>query len=259
MSSYEGRTAPPRRSNTPAAVACRRACNAGLVNAYQLEVLRSPIDGAARARLVERARKLVWIGLAWHCVEAGVALAAGLVASSIALVAFGADSLIELLAGGIVLWRFAAIRSGSDTAEHTGHRLISVSFYAVGAYVLAASLGDLIGSHRPATSWVGIALALVALATMPPLALAKRRVADRLVSPTARGESRQTMLCACLALALLVGLAGNALFGIWWLDPAAAIAIAGVAAREGAHAWRGEGCCSSLPLAAGGTHSHTGH
>ena len=229
------------------------------MNAYQVEILRSPIDAAARARLVDRARKLVWIGLAWHCVEAGVALAAGLIASSIALVAFGADSLIELLAGGIVLWRFAAIRSGSESAEHSGHRLISVSFYAVAAYVLAASLGDLIGAHRPAASWVGVALSLVALATMPPLALAKRRVADRLVSPTARGESRQTMLCAYLALALLVGLAGNALFGLWWLDPAAAIIIAAVAAREGANTWRGEGCCASLPLSAGGMHSHDGH
>jgi divalent metal cation (Fe/Co/Zn/Cd) transporter len=243
----------------PTAFACRGACNAGSVNAYQLEILRSPIDAAARARLVDRARKLVWIGLAWHCVEAGVALAAGLIASSIALVAFGADSLIELLAGGIVLWRFAAIRSGSESAEHSGHRLISVSFYAVAAYVLAASLGDLIGAHRPAASWVGVALSLVALATMPPLALAKRRVADRLVSPTARGESRQTMLCAYLALALLVGLAGNALFGLWWLDPAAAIIIAAVAAREGANTWRGEGCCASLPLSAGGMHSHDGH
>jgi divalent metal cation (Fe/Co/Zn/Cd) transporter len=243
----------------PTAFACRGACHAGSVNAYQVEILRSPIDAAARARLVDRARKLVWIGLAWHCVEAGVALAAGLIASSIALVAFGADSLIELLAGGIVLWRFAAIRSGSESAEHSGHRLISVSFYAVAAYVLAASLGDLIGAHRPAASWVGVALSLVALATMPPLALAKRRVADRLVSPTARGESRQTMLCAYLALALLVGLAGNALFGLWWLDPAAAIIIAAVAAREGANTWRGEGCCASLPLSAGGMHSHDGH
>ena len=229
------------------------------MNAYQLEVLRYPTDAAARERLVERARKLVWIGLAWHCVEAGVALAAGVVASSIALVAFGADSLIELLAGGSVLWRFGAIRSGSDAAEHTGHRLISVSFYAVAAYVLATSLDDLIGAHHPASSWVGIALALVALTTMPPLSLAKRRVADRLASATARGESRQTMLCTYLALALLVGLAGNALLGLWWLAPAAAIVIAAAAAREGAHAWRGEGCCAALPLSAGGTHAHTGH
>ncbi|HEX2703875.1 MAG TPA: cation transporter [Solirubrobacteraceae bacterium] len=229
------------------------------MNTYPLDVVRDPVGSEARELLVERARRLVWIGLAWHCVEAAVALAAGLVASSIALVGFGADSLIELLAGGVMLWRFAAIRSGSDSAEHAGHRLISLSFYAVAAYVLAASLDDLVGAHHPACSWVGIALALLALATMPPLALAKRRVAERLASPTARGESRQTLLCAYLALALLVGLAGNALLGLWWLDPAAAMIIAVVAAREGAHAWRGEGCCAALPPSAGGKHAHAGH
>ncbi len=207
-----------------------------------------------RASLVQRARQLVWIGLAWHCVEAAVALAAGAVASSIALVAFGADSVIELLAGGIVLWRFAAIRSGSDSAEHAGHRLIAASFYAVAAYVAADAVIDLAVAHHPASSWAGIALALVALATMPPLAHAKARVAVRLDSATAKGESRQTLLCAYLSLALLIGLAGNALFGLWWLDPAAAIVIAGAAAREGAHAWRGEGCCA-MPLGPG-AHDH---
>ncbi len=209
-----------------------------------------------RDRLVLRARRLVWVGLAWHCAEAAIAIAAGIVASSIALIGFGSDSLIELLAGGVMLWRFAAIRAGSDSAEHAGHRLIAVSFFLVAAYVLASSLNDLLGGAHPAISWVGIALALVALVTMPPLALAKRRVADRLDSATARGESRQTMLCAYLSLALLVGLGGNALFGLWWLDPAAAIVIAAVAAREGVHAWRGEGCCA-VPLSA--AHAHAAH
>jgi divalent metal cation (Fe/Co/Zn/Cd) transporter len=208
-----------------------------------------------REALVTRARRLVWVGLAWHCAEAAVAITAGVVASSIALVAFGADSLIELLAGAVVLWRFAAIRAGSDSAEHAGHRLIAVSFYAVAAYVLATSLNDLVGSHHPAVSWVGIALAFVALVSMPPLARAKSRVAERLDSATARGESRQTMLCAYLSLALLAGLGGNALFGLWWLDPAAAIVIAAAAAREGVHAWRGEGCCAA-PLSAAGAHAH---
>ena len=205
-----------------------------------------------RARLVVRARQLVWIGLAWHLVEAGVALAAGAVASSIALVGFGADSVIELLAGAIVLWRFAAIRSGSEEAEHTGHRLIAVSFYAVAAYVAVEALVDLIGAHHAATSWPGIALALVALATMPSLAHAKARVAEQLGSATAKGESRQTLLCAYLSLALVVGLAGNALLGAWWLDPVAALVIAAAAAREGVQSWRGEGCCAA-PF---GAHDH---
>jgi divalent metal cation (Fe/Co/Zn/Cd) transporter len=222
------------------------------VNAFELRVDQ-------RAGLVLRARQLVWIGLAWHCVEAGVALAAGVAASSIALVGFGADSLIELLAGAIMLWRFAAVRSGSDAAEHAGHRLIAVSFYAVAAYVATEAAIDLIGAHHPATSWVGITLAAVALATMPPLARAKGVVAERLHSATAKGESRQTLLCAYLSLALLVGLAGNALFGIWWLDPAAAVVIAAAALREGVHAWQGEGCCA-MPLVAQNAehHAHDG-
>ena len=104
---------------------------------------------------------------------------------------------------------------------------------------------------------LGVALALAALATMPPLAIAKRRVAERLGSATARGESRQTMLCAYLSLALLLGLGANALFGLWWLDPAAAIVIAAAAAREGALAWRGEDCCGELAFAEPhGSHEH---
>lgn len=225
------------------------------MNATELRIERDrQAPTSDRARLALRARRLVWIGLAWHCAEAAIAIAAGVVASSIALIGFGADSLIELLAGGVMLWRFAAIRSGSDSAEHAGHRLIAVSFYVVAAYVLASSLNDLLGAHHPAISWVGIALALVALVTMPPLGLAKRRVAEQLDSATARGESRQTMLCAYLSLALLAGLGGNALLGLWWLDPAAAIVIAAAAAREGMHAWRGQGCCA-VPLSAGGTHA----
>lgn len=224
------------------------------MNAFELRIDHQ----LARDQLVVRVRRLTWIGLVWHCVEAAVALVAGLAASSIALVGFGADSVIELIAGAIVLWRFAAIRSGTDSAEHTGHRLIALSFYGVAAYVASEALIDLIGGHHPASSWPGIVLALVALATMPPLAYAKARVAVQLGSATARGESRQTALCAYLSLALLAGLAGNALLGVWWLDPAAAVVIAGAAAREGAHAWRGEGCCATLPagIVAGGRRAH---
>jgi divalent metal cation (Fe/Co/Zn/Cd) transporter len=214
-----------------------------------------PLHSAERDGLIKRARRLVWIGLGWHFVEAAVAIGSGVVASSIALIGFGADSVIEVLAGGIVLWRFAAIRAGSDSAEHSGHRLIAVSFYAVALYVSLQALVDLIGGHHPSSSWVGIALAAFALMTMPPLALAKGRVAERLDSATAKGESRQTVLCAYLSVALLIGLAGNALLGIWWLDPASAVVIAAAAAREGRHAWHGDGCCA-MPHAVGAHHDH---
>jgi divalent metal cation (Fe/Co/Zn/Cd) transporter len=206
-----------------------------------------------RDGLVRRARRLVWLGLSWHFVEATVAIGSGVVASSIALIGFGADSVIEVLAGAIVLWRFAAIRAGSDSAEHAGHRLIAVSFYGVAGYVALQALVDLISGDHPSTSWVGIGLAVFALVTMPPLAVAKSRVADRLDSATAKGESRQTVLCAYLSLALLLGLTGNALLGVWWLDPASAIVIAAAAAREGRHAWRGAGCCA-MPHGLGAHH-----
>lgn len=212
-------------------------------------------NSTERDGLVRRARRLVWLGLSWHVVEAAVAIGSGVVASSIALVGFGADSVIEVLAGAIVLWRFAAIRAGSDSAEHAGHRLIAVSFYAVAAYVSIQALADLIGGHRPSTSWVGIGLAAFALITMPPLAVAKSRVAERLDSATAKGESRQTVLCAYLSLALLLGLAGNALLGVWWMDPASAVVIAAAAAREGRHAWRGAGCCA-MPHGLAAHHEH---
>jgi divalent metal cation (Fe/Co/Zn/Cd) transporter len=214
-----------------------------------------PSNSAERDSLVRRARRLVWIGLGWHFVEAAVAIGSGVVASSIALIGFGADSVIEVLAGGIVLWRFAAIRAGSDSAEHAGHRLIAVSFYLVGLYVAVQAAVDLIGGHHPSASWVGIGLAAFALMTMPPLAVAKGRVAGRLDSATAKGESRQTVLCAYLSVALLIGLAGNALLGVWWLDPASAVVIAAAATREGRHAWQGDGCCA-MPHVPGAHHRH---
>jgi divalent metal cation (Fe/Co/Zn/Cd) transporter len=215
----------------------------------------SPSQSAEREGLITRARRLVWIGLGWHFVEAAVAIGSGVVASSIALIGFGADSVIEVLAGAIVLWRFAAIRAGSDSAEHAGHRLIAVSFYGVALYVALQALVDLIGGHHPSASWVGIGLAAFALMTMPPLAVAKGRVAERLDSATARGESRQTVLCAYLSAALLVGLVGNAVLGVWWLDPVSAVVIAAAAAREGRHAWHGDGCCA-MPHTIGGTPHH---
>jgi divalent metal cation (Fe/Co/Zn/Cd) transporter len=203
-----------------------------------------------RARLVRRAKLLAWGGLAWHGVEAGVAIGAGLVAGSIALIGFGADSLIEALAGIVLLWRFAGTRVGSEWAEHRAHRLIAVTFLALTAYVGAEALHALIGRHEPNVSWVGIGLSAVTLATMPPLAAAKRRVGERLGSAATKSESRQTLLCAYLSGALLVGLGANAVAGWWWADPVTGLLIAAVAAREGREAWRGESCCVG-PVAVG--------
>jgi divalent metal cation (Fe/Co/Zn/Cd) transporter len=198
-----------------------------------------------RARWVRRARQLAWIGIGWHVVEATVAVGAGIAAGSIALVGFGADSLIEAAAGLVVLWLFAASRASSARAERRAQKLIALSFYALAAYIGVEAVRSLAIADHPDASWVGIGLSVVTLATMPPLARAKSRVADRLGSSATKSESRQTLLCAYLSAALLCGLALNALAGWWWADPVTALVIAAAAVREGRDAWRGESCCTA--------------
>lgn len=209
------------------------------VNVETLSRLPSPEE---RERLVRRARVLAWSGNAWHFIEFLIALGAGITASSIALIGFGFDSLIESLAGFIIVWRFAASRSDSAQAERRAEQLIAVSFFVLAAYVGVESVRAFFGAHHPETSWVGIGLAAFTAPTMPLLARAKRRVGHKLGSSATVGEAEQNMICAYLSVALLVGLGLNALFSWWWADPAAALVIAAVAAREGVESWRGGHC-----------------
>jgi divalent metal cation (Fe/Co/Zn/Cd) transporter len=201
----------------------------------------APSTAGQRAQLVRRAKLLAWGGNAWHLVEFAIALGAGIAASSVALVAFGIDSLIEVAAGTVVVWLFTGRRVGSASAERLAQRLIAGSFFALAAYIAFDSIRALGGDH-PQPSWVGIGLALVTAPTMPLLARAKRRVGRRLGSRATQSEAGQNMLCAYLSVALLIGLGANALFGWWWADPLAGLVIAAVAAREGRESWRGEGC-----------------
>jgi divalent metal cation (Fe/Co/Zn/Cd) transporter len=203
-------------------------------------------------RLVRRAKQLAWLGVGWHGVEAAIAIGAGLVAGSIALVGFGADSLIESFAGFILLWRFAASRATSEDAEQRAQKLIAISFYVIAAYVGFEALRSLLTADRPEASWVGIGLAAITLVTMPPLAIAKGRVGEKLGSSATKSEGQQNMLCAYLSAALLVGLGANALFGLWWADPVTALVIAGVAVKEGRESWRGESCCTAPIVVADG-------
>jgi divalent metal cation (Fe/Co/Zn/Cd) transporter len=197
---------------------------------------------ARRALFVHRARQLAWLGLGWHLIEAAVALAAGVAAGSVALIGFGADSLIEAAAGIVVLWLMTSTRSSSPTAERRAQQLIAASFVVLAAYIGIEAIRDLAGSHRPDASWVGIMLSVLTLATMPPLAAAKRRVGEQLGSSATTSESRQTMLCAYLSGALLIGLLANAALDWWWADPLVALAIAAVATREARDSWRGNAC-----------------
>jgi divalent metal cation (Fe/Co/Zn/Cd) transporter len=208
----------------------------------QLERLQARVP-AERRRLERTARLLAWGGIAYHIAEFAVAIAAGIAAGSIALIGFGADSLIEALAGIVVLWLFTGARIGSEAAERRAQQLMAASFFVLAAYIAVESGRSLAGGHEPSASWVGVGLAGFTAVTMPLLALVKRRVGRRLGSAAAVKEASQTQLCAYLSVALLVGLLANAVAGWWWADPLAALVIAGVAVREGVTAWRGEGCC----------------
>jgi divalent metal cation (Fe/Co/Zn/Cd) transporter len=177
-----------------------------------------------------------------------VAIAAGVVAGSIALVGFGLDSAIEGFASVIIIWRFTGQRLFSQLAEQRAQKLVAVQFFLLAPYVGFESVKTLVGGDHPDVSWVGIGLSIGSVIFMPMLGIAKQRLADQLGSAATAGEGRQNMLCAYLAGALLVGLLGNALVGAWWLDPAVGLLIAAVAVREGGEAWRGEGCCVSSPL-----------
>lgn len=215
------------------------------MNVQPVELGRGKHAAAERKRLIRQAKLLARLGVGWHGVEAAVAIGAGLAASSIALVGFGADSLIESVAGFVLLWRFAASRASSESAERRAQKLIAISFYAIAAYVGFEALRSLLAVERPDASWVGIGLAAVTLLTMPPLAIAKGRIGEKLGSSATKSEGRQNMLCAYLSVALLVGLGANALFGWWWADPITALLIAGVAIKEGRESWRGESCCTA--------------
>jgi divalent metal cation (Fe/Co/Zn/Cd) transporter len=192
-----------------------------------------------------RARFLSWLSLVWMGAEGAVAITAGILAGSIALLSFGLDSAIEGLASLVIVWRLTGSRLLSHAAEERAQKLVALQFFLLAPYVAFEAVHKLVTGEQPDTSWVGIALVTSSLIGMPYLGIAKRRLADELGSVATRGEGTQNLLCAYLAAAVLVGLLGNALFSLWWLDPAAALVVAAVALKEGRHSWRGEGCCAS--------------
>jgi len=192
-----------------------------------------------RLKLAARVRLLSWISLAYMAVEGGVALWAGAEADSVALLGFGLDSVIEGLASVIVIWRFTGARTFSEAAEQRARKAVAVTFFLLAPYIVV----EVVLGGRPEPSWVGIGLAVASLIVMPALGVAKKRLGARLGSGATSGEGSQNLLCAYLAGAVLLGLLGNALFGLWWLDPAVALLVAGLAVREGIENWRGDDCC----------------
>jgi divalent metal cation (Fe/Co/Zn/Cd) transporter len=202
----------------------------------------SPLEPGERERLVRRAKLLAWGGNAWHLVEFAIAAGAGIAAGSIALIGFGADSLIEASSGLVVVWLFTGRRLGSERAERRAQQLVATSYALLVAYIVVEATRTLIGGDHPAASWVGIGLAAFTAPTMPLLARAKRRVGHQLNSSATVSEAEQNQICAYLSIALLIGLLANALLGWWWADPAAALVIAGLAGWEGWKSWKGESC-----------------
>jgi divalent metal cation (Fe/Co/Zn/Cd) transporter len=206
-----------------------------------------PLPSAERRRqLGRRAQLLAGASVAYNVAEAAVAVAAGLVAGSVALVGFGLDSVVEVSSGLVVLWQFR--HPLPETRERHALRLMAVSFFALAAYVTVESVRSLSTGHAAEHSPVGIALAAVSLVVMPVLSWAQRRTGRRLGSATVVADSTQTLLCTYLSAVLLVGLVVNATLGWSWADPLAGLVIAAVAAKEGRDAWRGEACCAPTPV-----------
>jgi divalent metal cation (Fe/Co/Zn/Cd) transporter len=196
-----------------------------------------------RVVLRRRIRLLVATTITYNVIEAVVAITAGSIASSTALIGFGLDSVVEVASAAAVAWQFSA--ADPQRREKVTLRVIAVSFFALAGYVTVESVRALTGAAEADHSPVGIGLAAVSLLVMPVLSYAQRRAGREYGSASAVADSKQTLLCTYLSAVLLVGLVANAVFGWWWADPVAALVIAVVAVKEGRDAWRGDTCCPS--------------
>jgi divalent metal cation (Fe/Co/Zn/Cd) transporter len=207
-----------------------------------------PEAEARRKALGRRARLLAGASVSYNLVEAMVAISAGSVAGSVALVGFGLDSVVEVASGLIILWQFR--HPLPETREHKALRLIALSFFGLAAYVAFESVRALLGQSSADTSSIGIGLAIASLVVMPLLSFAQRRTGKALNSNAVVADSTQTLLCTYLSAVLLIGLLLNATLGWYWADSVAGLVIAAIALREGIQAWQGKGCCAPNSTAA---------
>jgi divalent metal cation (Fe/Co/Zn/Cd) transporter len=195
----------------------------------------SHVDG--NARLHRRALLLAYLSMSWMVIEAGVAVTAGILAASIALVGFGLDSVIEFFSALIVVWQ---LHGQGEERETRAVQLIGVTYFALAAYLAIDSIRDLIGQARPGHSVPGIAVTAAALIAMPLLAVAKRRTGQAMNNRAVIADAAETAFCALTSAAALLGIGLNAWLGWWWTDPAAALVIAALATREGLEAWEND-------------------
>jgi divalent metal cation (Fe/Co/Zn/Cd) transporter len=208
--------------------------------------VNNPLGEADRVAVVRAGRWLQYATMAWNAAECVVALTAGFVAASIALVGFGFDSAIEVTSSVAALWRLwrDPDEARREASERRAMQIIGVCFLLLAAYVLYDAIGALVGGKAPEHSTAGIVLAGLSLIVMPLLVHYKRRVANRLRSGALEAEARQTQVCACLSAILLVGLGLNAWLGYWWADPLAGVAMVPIIGWEGLEAVRGRTCCA---------------
>lgn len=196
--------------------------------------------------LHRRIRLIVGLTIGYNLIEAVIAIAAGSLASSAALIGFGLDSTIEVLSAAAVAWQFT--RRDPERWEKPTLRVIAVAFFALAIYVTVTSVAALVTAERPEHSTVGIILTAISVAVMPFLSFAERRAGRELGSATAVADSHQTLICTYLSAAVLIGLVANSLFGWWWADAVAGLVIAAFAVREGIEAWRGDACATSVGM-----------
>lgn len=207
---------------------------------------------AASPRTLVLRRRIRWIvaaTISYNAIEAVVALSAGSIASSAALVGFGLDSIVEVLSAAAIAWQFSA--PDPETRERTALRVIAVSFFALSIYVTVDAALTLAGLKTVEHSLVGIILTSASLLIMPALSLAERRTGQQLGSASAIADSKQTLICAYLSGAVLIGLLLNTLFGWTWADPIAALVVVVFAVREGIEAWKGDACTVPVSVLTG--------
>jgi divalent metal cation (Fe/Co/Zn/Cd) transporter len=174
--------------------------------------------------------------------EGAIGVTAGIMANSIALIGYGLDSTIEGIVSIVIIWRFSGDRVHSEDAEARAQKIVATTFFLLAPYIIVAAIQHLITGNQARASWVGIGLAIVSISLMPQFGRIKKKLGSRLRSNATAGEGTQNILCAYLSLAILIGLGANALFGLWWADPLAALVVAVVAVQAGVRTWRGESC-----------------
>jgi divalent metal cation (Fe/Co/Zn/Cd) transporter len=200
------------------------------------------VEQDERTAFVGRIKLISWLSLAWMTAEGVIGTTAGVMANSIALIGYGVDSTITGVASVIIIWRFTGARLNSDQAEKQSQKIVAITFFLLAPYIIIAAIQHLITGSQAQASWVGIGLAIVSVTLMPLFGRAKKRIGNRLQSSATTGEGTQNILCAYLSLAILIGLAANAVLGLWWADPLVALIVATVAIQTGIRTWRGETC-----------------